>query len=131
MPINVSWHSTLPETIYYDIYGIWTWEEYFAAFEEELTLARSLKGKRYEVIGNLLDASIIPRGPGISYVYSTIKRSPDNLGQVVLVTRSSFIIAALKMLLKLYPSSRDSLYITDNMEDAEHYVRSVRAALSD
>lgn len=130
MPINVNLHTTLPDTIYYDFYGNWTWEEYFAAFEEELTLARTLEGKRYEVIANLLDASIIPRGPGISYVYSTIKRSPANLGQVTVVTRSSFITATIRMLFKLYPSSRESLHITDNIEDAHQYVLSVRAALS-
>ncbi len=123
MPIQISWHNTLPHTIYYDITGTWTWQDYGEAFEQELQMALSLNGQTYNVIGNMLGTSIIPKGYAFSYVYNTVKRSPQNMGQVVLVTTSNLALTMISTFTIVHPHIQEYLYVTPYLDDAVKHLR--------
>jgi len=122
MPIQIGWHPSLKHTIYYEFAEVWTWQEYGEAFREELWLASHLNGDRYHVIANLLGTALIPKGPIFSNFYSTVKSSPNNLGQVVVITTNRFILAMFATVLKIHPEIRDSLYLTNTLEDGQNYI---------
>ena len=122
MAIQINWHPSLPSTIYYEFSEIWSWQEYGDAFKEEIRLASLLEGGSYHVIANLLGTSLIPRGSAFSYVYDTVKSSPDNMGQVVIITSNSFFMTMFTTLLTIHPSIRETLYITNTLEDAKNYI---------
>jgi len=122
MPIQISWHDTLPNTIYYNIIGQWSWQDYEDAFQEELRMALSLNDQQYNVIANLLDTSLIPKGNAFSFLIETVKYSPLNMGQVVMVTSNNLIRTMLATFIKVHPSIQESLYVTHSLDDAETYL---------
>ena len=122
MPIQIGWHPSLNNTIYYEFAAIWTWTEYGDAFHEEIRLASLLEGSQYHVIANLLGTSLIPKGSAFSYVYSTVKSSPTNMGQVVVITSNLLFLTMFATLLKIHPIILDTLYLTNTTEDAKNYI---------
>lgn len=130
MPIQIGWHDTLPNTIYYDINGTWTWQVYGEAFEQERRMALSLNGQTYNVLGNMLGTSIIPKGRAFSYVYTTVKRSPKNMGQVALVTSNNLALTMLMTFTKVHPHIQETLYVTHCLDDAIMYLRKISGASS-
>ncbi len=122
MPISVDWDAALPNTILYDFQEHWTWQEYYQAFERSLELAAALGGARYDVIGDLLRSSGLPSGSGITHVYSTLKRAPDNYGLTVVVSSSSFVRALVEVLHRVYPDTQRKLIVAPTLEAARQLI---------
>jgi hypothetical protein len=118
MPITVKWDTPLPDTIYYHFSGRWTWDDYFRAFAEECQLAASISPRQYDVLGDLLHGSVIPRGPGIRHVINTYKMSPKNMGLVIAVTNNTIVRAVTQLLVTIQPDMAASFQVTQTLDEA-------------
>jgi len=126
MGITISWDQELDNFLIYKFDGKWTWQDFLLCFEEELEIARSLNGQRYDVVADTLTSQPLPPGSGISHVYGVFKRYPDNWGKTVIVTKRRFLKTMLTIGKKVHADAGEAFISADTMAEARQLIRAER-----
>ncbi len=129
MTVTVTWDSELEDVILYQFIGEWTWQEFLLGFEEEIRMTQSLHGRRYDVIGDTTEGSVLPGGSGLTHIYSVYRRYPKNWGITIIVTQGSFIRAMYKVGERIHPDTKNAFVIVPNLEKARATIRERRIEL--
>ena len=113
--------------VHYDFDSEWTWNDFELAFAEELRLAETLNGARYDAIIDVLKTERVPVGGGIVSVYNSFKRSPPNSGIAVILTRSMFIRSLFGVMMRVYPDTEDAYVLAQSVDEACIIIQERRA----
>lgn len=127
MGIQISWDTILPNTVLYTLKGRWTTAEYLQAFEQELRLVSPLQDERYDVIADLLESASIVGGSGLNHLYGTFKRTPANMGILMVVTQNPIFKLLDGVVASLFPDMHQSYRIVPTLDAAREMIRAGRA----
>ncbi len=127
MGIQIAWDTVLPNTVLYTLKGRWTTAEYLQAFEQELRMASTLQGERYDVIADLLESTSIIGGSFLNYFYGTFKRNPPNIGILMVVTQNPIFKLLDGIAAMLFPDMHKSYRIVPSLEIAREMIQAERA----
>lgn len=129
MPIQLRWYPEMERVLHWSFTGKWTWEAFFDTFAQELKMVSALDGQRWDIIGEFVDHSTIPRSPGpIDHVIRTLEEGKrHNLGIVMVATESAFIRGMIDIAVGLHPLYRETIRACPNVEAAVAAIRESRA----
>ncbi|MBN8621194.1 MAG: hypothetical protein J0L63_19940 [Anaerolineae bacterium] len=112
MSIQVHWSEKYEHIIIYKMQGAWTWAEYAEAFKEELNLVNQQDTPPYDVIADLLEAIPFPGLSGLNVLYTTYQQSPQTLGTVILVSRSTALKQFVRFAAMVFPDMTTILVVS-------------------
>lgn len=126
MGIQIAWDMILSNTVLYTLKDRWTTAEYIQAFEQELRMVSQLQGERYDVIADLLESASMLGGSGLNHLYGTFKRTPPNMGLLIVVTTNPIFRLLDGVISSLFPDMHQSYRIVPNLEAARETIRAER-----
>lgn len=131
MGIQVHWDHQLTHTIVYTYKGAWTWQEYRAAFEDEIRLAGKLNCERYDVIFDFSRSPVAPAGSAILPLKYSIEHSPQSLKLAVMVACNDMVRIFINTGLKFVPRMRDNTFFVDTIDNARQIITQDRRQTGD
>lgn len=126
MGITLSWDDEVENLLIYKFDGKWTWGDFLQKFDEEVKIAETLNGQRYDVVADTLNSQPLPPGSGISHVYGVFKRYPQNWGKTIIVTQSRFLKMMVSVGQKVHADARDAFILGGSLEEARTIVLDLR-----
>jgi hypothetical protein len=100
MSVRVRWYNVEQTIIYYQFSGIWTWEEFGAAFKQVAIMMQPLDYK-VDFIIDMRYCNFLPAGI-LSKMRSMAEISSEQRGITVLVGMKPFMMAVVKTFLYIY-----------------------------
>lgn len=131
MPFFIRWDDHDPTIIRSDISGRWTWDEYNAASEKILDMARSVE-HRVDLITVYGDDAIFPKGTVSSHIMRMRHQKPKNFILTVVVNADSFLEMIIRVMNKAGMRAKPSL-TTQTVDEARQLIKQDRmqSTLSD
>lgn len=116
MPVKVRWEDDTHRCIRYDISGIWTWDELYAAVDEVNAMLDTLD---YPVlfITNMGEAVSSPPGLAVQ-IRNFMKLRHRNAGATVLVIRNPFWITLYDVISRVNPTLREQYRVVRTVDEA-------------
>ncbi|MBL8156045.1 MAG: hypothetical protein JNM70_17835, partial [Anaerolineae bacterium] len=95
--------------------------------EQELRMVGHLQGERYDVIADLLESTSMLGGSGLNHLYGTFKRTPPNMGLLMVVTQNPIFKLLDGVIASLFPDMHQSYRIVPSLDAAREMIRAERA----
>jgi hypothetical protein len=129
MAIALHWDEEVENLIVYVFEGGWTIEDYNVAFQEELRLAATLDGKRYDTAAIMSNVAMPPLGDGslLSAIQSSYQRSPENWHIFVAVIENKTLTKVYNSILRILPMIEMKTYLSVSIEGARTIILKDRA----
>jgi hypothetical protein len=100
MSVRVRWYNVEQTIIYYQFTGIWTWEEFAAAFKEVAVMMQPLDYK-VDFIIDMRHCNFLPAGT-LGKMRSLAQVPSEQRGITVLVGLKPFMVAVVRTFLHIY-----------------------------
>jgi hypothetical protein len=113
MPISVQWDNPDKTLLRWNFEGKWTWDDYYAAMEQNNALLDSIQSKA-DLLIDMQQTNIV--AAGFTSQFRRISQFHPKAGFAIIVLNSRFIEIMLNMLMNFQPAMRHQVIVTDSIE---------------
>jgi hypothetical protein len=124
MKIELVWDETVPNVVHYRFHPGWTWEDFRQTAIEEHRWGEAQNGARYDIIGDLRQATL-PRAGGFSNVVRVFDKGPANRRMIVIVG-STLARSLIPTAGALYPRVKGRFHYSPTIEEARRFILKLR-----
>lgn len=124
MGIELVWDETVPNVVHYRFQKGWTWENFRQTALKEHRWGEALNGERYDIIGDLTQASV-PGGTPFTNVTRLFDQGPHNRSMIV-ITGSSIARVFIDVAGRAYPRVKGRFHAAPTIEEARHLILRLR-----
>ncbi|MBL8164191.1 MAG: hypothetical protein JNJ61_19550 [Anaerolineae bacterium] len=119
MSVVIEWDNAEQTALRYDLSGRWTWEEFFAAFDQGRQMLSQVEHVVHFILNPLDDASrnYVPPG-ALTHSMNIHRRSPPNAGYTIFVGAGTFILTLQSIGMKIAPQSALRYRFCSTLDDA-------------
>lgn len=125
MTIRVEWDAQDATRVLWTVEGAWTWEQFYAAFEQSKALVMSVS-YRVDVITDMRRAGPVPLSPASLHIRQAMGKTSPNLGIIVLVGLDAFAHALLSVIQRVVPKAGEKMRTVRTLEEAEALIAQAR-----
>jgi hypothetical protein len=119
MPVTPQWDNDDKTIIRYDLTGRWTWDEFFAAFDEGTTMLDTVQHTIHFIVNplDLMSRGYLPPG-ALQNTLALYRRSKANAGSTVIVGGSTFFRSLYGIGQRIYPRIAAHSRFADSLDQA-------------
>lgn len=125
MSIELLWDETVPHVVHYRFHKNWTWEDFRDAALTEHAWGEGLNGVRYDIIGDLTNATV-PAGTPFTNVSRLFEQGPHNRKMIV-IAGSSLARVMIQMAGRVYPRTHGRFHAATTLDEARALIMKLRA----
>jgi hypothetical protein len=118
MPVTVAWDENHPGIQHWKFTPPWNWDDFHAAFQQEVLMEKEFAGERYDIIADFLDSKGLPGGSGIANVAATFRNMPAKRRYTIAVSEERFISTLVSVYHRIYPSAKAHSMAATSIEEA-------------
>ncbi|MEO8607211.1 MAG: hypothetical protein ABI690_04985 [Chloroflexota bacterium] len=121
MPIQTYWDNDAKTIIRYEMFGRWTTQEFWDAYETAREMINSVEHKVYFIQVSMDKQSIghIPNG-FVTHLRSIYRNAHPRAGRTIIIPKARGMIGEIwdRMITKAMPKIRDHFDFADSLEEA-------------
>ena len=121
MPIQVHWDDEAKTIIRYEMFGRWTTQEFWEAYEQARAMINEVEEKVNFIQISMDKASIgyMPNG-FITHLRSIYRHAHPRAGRTIVVPKARGLIGEIwdRMIIKAFPQVREHFDFADSLEEA-------------
>lgn len=121
MPIQTYWDNDEKTIIRYEMYGRWTTQEFWDAYETARDMINAVEHQVYFIQVSMDKSSIghIPNG-FVTHLRSIYRNAHPRAGRTIIIPRARGMIGEIwdRMITKAMPKIRDHFDFADSLEEA-------------
>lgn len=121
MPVTVEWYDDQHRAILQRLIGKWTWEELGDAVTKVREYAESVDGTLPLMIDNSQTRSM-PGGNAMLHGINNLRRSPQNIDNVIFVMDSQLLKTFASMVFGAIPMWRGRTRFVKNLEEGRQII---------
>ena len=133
MPIQTHWDNDEKTIIRYEMYGRWTTQEFWEAYETARKMINSVEHKVHFIQVSMDKASIgyIPNG-FISHLRSIYRNAHPRAGRTIVIPKARGMIGEIwdRMITKAIPKIREHFDFADSLDEARALLQTTVAKTS-
>ncbi len=126
MPIEVNWLDNSQSVIYMIVSDPWTWNDFFTASRQALTLAQNTTHEVH-FVADFTNAKQFPRGISLQRIRNVLDFKHPNLGILTIFGANPFMRVMLNTVLTAIGKVHAGAIVVETLEDALQVVEKHRA----
>jgi hypothetical protein len=126
MPVEIQWDNPEKTTLRYTVTAPWTWDEFWAAFEQGLTMIDEVEGRVDYIFGDtdLATRTLPPRF--LTQLGSVARRRHPRAGTTVFISKEQSSSRTLwyRLATSVYPALSEKFMFAHSLEEARDLLAS-------
>jgi len=132
MPIQVHWDDEAKTIIRYEMYGRWTLQEFWEAYEKARQMINEVEN-RVDFIQVSMDKLSIGHMPNgfITHLRSIYRNAHPRAGRTIVIPKARGLLGEVwdRMISKAFPQIRDHFDFADSLEEARHLIHPAKETI--
>jgi len=132
MPIQVHWDDEAKTIIRYEMYGRWTLQEFWEAYEKARQMINEVEN-RVDFIQVSMDKLSIGHMPNgfITHLRSIYRNAHPRAGRTIVIPKARGLLGEVwdRMISKAFPQIRDHFDFADSLEEARQLIHPVKETI--